>query len=446
LMKSKRNWPALIFCSLLISGFFSAYALGAEKGWLGVAVQQVTGRDMRTIHMQYGRWQVIFVSQVFKGSPAEQMGIQANDVILSVNYRDVNSPGQFTEAVSRLSPGDKIVLLVARSKEKAQYLSGVIGKAPAAAPTGAAPESGARPAGRGGRAAFGPPSTTAPPVPTAPLPSADGPAMVFAPTGISRIITVAWSPDGRYLLSGGDAFNSLKLWDVSTGREVRTFVGHTEPRIQTVAFSPDSRYALSGGFDKTVRLWEVATGRELKTFTGHSMLILSVAFAPDGRYAASGSRDAQIKLWDVASGKEVRTFSGVFAGHADGVKSIAFSPDGKHLLSGSFDNTLKLWEAATGNHIRTFSGHAWQVQSVAFSPDGKRAFSRSGKRKKKRKPPATNWPARWSFPALFPRTAGGCSRPTGQATSTFGTWRRENHSRPSGATRDTSRTGSFPWT
>ena len=102
----------------------------------------------------------------------------------------------------------------------------------------------------------------------------------------------------------------------------------------------NGRYALSGSWDNTLKLWDVNTGSEIRTFTGHSDRVLSVAFSPDGRYALSGSWDNTLKLWDVHTGRAIRTFTG----HSYWVKSVAFSPDGRYALSGSLDNTLKLWD------------------------------------------------------------------------------------------------------
>src|SRR5262249_51556375 len=90
----------------------------------------------------------------------------------------------------------------------------------------------------------------------------------------------------------------LKLWEVATGSELRTFSGHAET-VHTAAFAPDGRTILSGSSDKTLRLWETASGRQLHMFTGHTGDVYSLAFARDGRTALSGSGDFTIKLWDL---------------------------------------------------------------------------------------------------------------------------------------------------
>jgi serine/threonine protein kinase len=179
------------------------------------------------------------------------------------------------------------------------------------------------------------------------------------------VLSVAYSSDSRYLASGsGD--NTIKIWEVATGKELRTLTGHSS-RSLSVVYSPDSRYLASGSIDNTIKIWEVATGKELRTLTGHFSGVYSVVYSPDGRYLASASADNTIKIWEVATGKELRTLTG----HSDSVWSVAYSPDGRYLASGNYDNTIKIWEVATGKELRTLTGHSNSVPSVAYSPDGR---------------------------------------------------------------------------
>jgi WD40 repeat protein len=188
--------------------------------------------------------------------------------------------------------------------------------------------------------------------------------------------SIAFSPDGKQIISGSWD-TTVKLWDAGTGRLIRTFSGHSG-WVRSVAFSPDGRQIISGSQDETIKLWDAATGRLIRTFSVYPGLdCLSVAFSPDGKQIISGSSDGIINLWDAATGRLIRTFSG-YSGQTNWVHSVAFSPDGKQIISGWLDSTIKLWDVATGRLIRTFSGHSGWVSSVAFSPDGRHILSGSG--------------------------------------------------------------------
>ena len=194
-----------------------------------------------------------------------------------------------------------------------------------------------------------------------------------------RGLSVCLSADSRFALSGSSD-KTLKLWEVATGRCLRTFTGHTSG-VSSVCLSADSRFALSGGsYDKTLKLWEVDTGRCLRTFSGHTDGVLSVCLSADSRFALSGSgnpfyskKDNTLKLWEVATGRCLRTFTG----HTSGVSSVCLSADSRFALSGSADCTLKLWEVATGHCLRTFAGHTIMVTSVCLSADSQFALSGS---------------------------------------------------------------------
>jgi hypothetical protein len=191
-----------------------------------------------------------------------------------------------------------------------------------------------------------------------------------------HITSVAFSPDGKYVLSGG-LEGGLYLWDISSGK-VRNLSHGTPGSVLSVAFSPNGAYALAGTYAKTLHLLDIARLKFIREFPRLSGEVESVAFSPDGKYAISGTHTYRtgggIKLWDISTGKEVRTFGDNNTSSA--AKSVAFSPDGKYVLSGSLE-TPQLWDVTTGQEIRFFQGHseAAQITSVAFSPDGKYALS-----------------------------------------------------------------------
>ncbi len=184
--------------------------------------------------------------------------------------------------------------------------------------------------------------------------------------------SIAIAHDGRIAISaGGD--KTLKIWDLITGREIRTIKAHAGV-INSIAIAPGGTMALSGSKDQTLKLWDLATGRNIRTFRGHTETITSVAISPDGKKALSGGEDKTLRLWDLATGREVRTFKG----HSKVVSSVAITPDGKSVLSSSEGGVLILWDLFTGREIRRFSGHSVPIFSISVSPDGRTALSGGG--------------------------------------------------------------------
>ncbi len=189
---------------------------------------------------------------------------------------------------------------------------------------------------------------------------------------------VAFSPSEAILATAGLGFtDNLKLWSSDTGQPLATlgFGGRMFQEDSRLAFSPDGRTLASGGAGGAVKLWDVTTGRNLAVRPGHTALVSAVAFSRDGRTLASGSWDGTVRVWDVADVNHPATRHTLF-GHAALVWSVAFSPEGTTLASAGADGTVKLWDPATGRERCTLVGHDHPVAAVAFSPDGQVLASR----------------------------------------------------------------------
>ena len=189
---------------------------------------------------------------------------------------------------------------------------------------------------------------------------------------LKQVQAVAFSRDGK-LLAVEDASDTVTIVDAATGARLRELpTDKSVPSVgiswvYSIAFSPDGRWLASAVDDKTLRVWDVGTGAKIRDLTGARRPVVYAAFSPNGELVATGNDEKSIQLWNVASGAPTTTLSG----HKKVINAVAFSPDGKILASASADKTIRLWDTATGKHIRTLSGHQAAVSSLCFSADGR---------------------------------------------------------------------------
>ncbi|TEB29601.1 WD40 repeat-like protein [Coprinellus micaceus] len=177
------------------------------------------------------------------------------------------------------------------------------------------------------------------------------------------VLSVAISSDMDHIVSGSRD-HSIRIWEASTGKELMALRGHTE-MILSVAISADKTWIVSGSADTSVRIWSMVTGEQLKVLNGHTYAVLSVAITLDMTRIVSGSSDRSIQIWDVSTGEELK----ILEGHQAAVWSVAVSADGVHIVSGSKDKSVRVWNAATGQQLKILEGHTDSVCSVAIFPD-----------------------------------------------------------------------------
>ena len=236
----------------------------------------------------------------------------------------------------------------------------------------------------------------------------------------NQVWTVAWSPDGSRIVSGGgdatksQADNSSQVWNPLNGSRISTFTQHKDG-VGSLSWSPDSQRVASSSF-QNVFIWEAATGRLLAhqedqvsnpmrnvalawspngmtivtgrengvvqvrdagaqvqaQFRIHNAVINAVAWSPDSQRVASASNDGTVKVWNVADGRIAFTLA-----HNARVNAVAWSPDGKRIASGSSDHIVHIWDAQNGGALHEYTTHTGAIFAVAWSPDSKMIASGS---------------------------------------------------------------------
>jgi ATP-dependent Clp protease ATP-binding subunit ClpC len=197
-----------------------------------------------------------------------------------------------------------------------------------------------------------------------------------------QVVTVRWSPDGRFLASALD-LGEVTVWDTGSERFLRRW--RHGNLTEGVAWSPDGQRLVSCGksAEGAIRVWDATSGAELMCCSvGDEDYVYRVSWSPDGRFLASASQDQTVRIWDMRTGKEVAQF----LGHKSACLDVVWSADGAFLASSDEENVVRLWDtrdlmqrssaistiAAPGRSLpaglRVLPGALAQLQRVGIFP------------------------------------------------------------------------------
>jgi len=199
----------------------------------------------------------------------------------------------------------------------------------------------------------------------------------------AALIDLALSPDGRWLVAGGERGErgELVVFNAHSGKLVQRLEGHPSPAdggsnsVTAIRFTTDGGTMISAGRDRRIIHWSVPGWRIERQWQAPNE-VWSLALSPDGETLASAGKGDGITLWSMVDGEQIRLLTGESSNIADGT-SLAWLPDGR-LVSGGYKGQVGIWDPKAEKELLLPRVHTDQVPAVAVSPNGKRIATGSG--------------------------------------------------------------------
>ena len=188
----------------------------------------------------------------------------------------------------------------------------------------------------------------------------------------SEVTCVAVSSDGKQCVAGYRDC-SVRLFDMATGGEVQSFIGHAA-EITCVCFV-GSHAICSASHDTTLSLWNLKGGYRMATMTAHTRSVRGCAADVGGKVLVSVSWDAHVRVWNGRTGKPTCTLA-TKGGRSSPINCISFHPTSDQLIAvGSWDTTVKIWDVFSQKRVKVLKGHRTSVQACAYAPSGRHIVS-----------------------------------------------------------------------
>jgi WD40 repeat protein len=186
-----------------------------------------------------------------------------------------------------------------------------------------------------------------------------------------------FSPDGKVLLERQIEENRLVVWDVATGKQLRSFPGPGVDAFfllggssELMAFSPDGKLLALGGSESAISILDFAKGTVVNVDEAHRQYISKVSFGSGGKQVFTTDGQRLMRAWDAATGKPIRSIRKRFRALDEGMEA-ALSDDGRFLATVNDKGDVQVRDAATDKELKVISSGLQAVTAMAFNGDDK---------------------------------------------------------------------------
>ncbi len=338
-----------LLCLTVAFGLASP-ALAQERSWHGLTFETLTLKTARERGL-FGVFQGALITRVDRRSVANG-GLKPGDAILVADDTPITHAEALTEALTTVGEGGTIILTRMR------------------------------------RDAITARVTLKRPQQRRPIRLGTQPLLMLDTGGHMALVkALAFTKDGKQLVSTGND-KVIRVWDLTTGRTVRTIRGDAlsgrPGQLFALALSPNERWLAAGGFTHPqcpgrcgeIRIYDFQSGQLVKRLPGHSDKVNALAFSPNGRHLISSSHDETAILWEAQrpDGKSSWSQGRLkhrLEGHTGHIYAVHFTPAGKRVVTGSYDKTLRVWDVESGALRARLVGHTDEVsRALSIAPDG----------------------------------------------------------------------------
>lgn len=156
--------------------------------------------------------------------------------------------------------------------------------------------------------------------------------------------SMAIHPGGNQL-AVGSSDHSIYLLKLPDLQLIHTIKEAHENSVFSLQYSPDGRYLLSGGRDAHLRVWDIWNDyREVSAQPAHWFTINAIAYHPEGHWLATASRDKTIKIWDAETFELLKVIETIRdKGHVNSVNTLLWATYHNYLISAGDDRTIAVW-------------------------------------------------------------------------------------------------------